>query len=99
MVLVSTIAWGAIAIRQAINDAHQILALSRENANLGKGIGIDEYENSPLAAFKRGKPRVGRSMHNTKIVRRAIVEHLSEELHADRRNIQSAYKALLISTS
>jgi len=86
------------ATRQAINDAHQILALFRDNANLGKGIGIDEYENGPLTAFKRGKPRVGRPTHNTRLVRKAIVEHLREELQTDKRNIFSAYKALRIST-
>ncbi len=86
------------ATRQAIDDAHQILALLRDNANLGKGIGIDEYENGALAAFKNGKPRVGRPMHNTKLVRREIVEHLCEELQTDRRNISSAYKALRLST-
>ncbi len=86
------------ATRQAINDAHQILALFRDNANLGKGIGIDEYENGPLTAFKRGKPRVGRRTHNTILVRRAIVDHLSEELQTDERNISSAYKALRLST-
>jgi len=84
--------------RQAINDAHQILALLRDNANLGKGIGVDEYENGPLAAPKHGRPRIGRATHNTKLVRRAIVEHLSEELQTDKRNIYSAYKALRIST-
>ncbi len=86
------------ATRQAIDDAHQILALFRDNANLGKGIGVDEYENGPLSAFKRGKPRVGRPTHNTNLVRRAIVDHLSEELQTDKRNIFSAYKALRIST-
>ena len=86
------------ATRQAINDAHQILALLRDNANLGKGIGIDEYENGPLTAPKHGRPRIGRPTHNTKLVRKAIVDHLSEELQTDKRNIFSAYKALRIST-
>jgi hypothetical protein len=37
-------------------------------------------------------------MHNTKLVRRAIIEHLCDELQTDRRNIFSAYKALRLST-
>jgi DNA-directed RNA polymerase specialized sigma24 family protein len=80
--------------RQAIADAHQILAMFRDNANLGKGIGIDEYESAPPAV----KRRTGRPTHNTKIVRRAIVGHLSEELQTDKRDIFSAYKALRLST-
>lgn len=86
------------ATRQAIDDAHQILALLRDNANLGKGIGINEYADGPLTAFKRGKPRIGRPAHNTKLVRKMIVDHLSEDLQTDKRNIFSAYKALRIST-
>ena len=84
--------------RQAINDAHQILALLRDNANLGKGIGVDEYEDGLLTALKHGRPRIGRPTHNTKLVRKEIVEHLREELQTDKRNVSSAYKALRIST-
>ena len=84
--------------RQAIDDAHQLLALLRDNANLGKGIGIDEYEQGPINVPKRGRPRNGRPTHNTKLVRHVIVDHLSEELQTDKRNIYSAYKALRIST-
>jgi DNA-directed RNA polymerase specialized sigma24 family protein len=74
------------ATRQAIANAHRILALLRDNANLGHGIGIDEYENAPT----------GQPTHN--LVRREIVEHLCEELQADKRAIYSALKALRIST-
>ncbi len=84
--------------QEAIADAHTILELLRENANLGKGIGVDEYEDGPLTAFKRGKPRVGRPMHNTKIVRKNIVDHLTDELHTTKQDISSAYKALRLST-
>ncbi|MBI4785601.1 MAG: hypothetical protein HY782_00940 [Chloroflexi bacterium] len=79
---------------QAIGDATKVLALLRDNANLGKGIGIDEYENAPPAK----KDRIGRGPHNTKVVRHLVVEHLSEELQTDRRNIFSALKALRLST-
>jgi hypothetical protein len=84
--------------RQAINDADQILGLLRDNANLGKGIGNDEYENGPLPALKHGRSRIGRPTHKIKLVRRAIVDHLSEEFQMDKRNIYSAYKALRLST-
>ncbi|MCL4394613.1 MAG: hypothetical protein M1482_07395 [Chloroflexi bacterium] len=83
--------------RQALADAHQILAMFRDNANLGKGIGIDEYEDGPLTAPKRGRPRIGRPTHNSKLVRRAIVDHLCQELRTDKREIYSAYKALRLS--
>lgn len=80
--------------RQAIGDATQLLSLFRDNANLGKGIGVDEYDNTPIAK----RDRLSRRPHNTKAVRHLIVEHLSEELQTDRRNIFSALKALRIST-
>ncbi len=80
--------------RQAINDAMHILALFRDNANLGKGIGVDEYEDTPPIARRR----TGRPTHNTKIVRRMIADRLSEEFQTDKRNIFSALKALRIST-
>jgi hypothetical protein len=83
---------------EAIDDAHQILAILRDNANLGEGIGVDEYENGPLAAFKNGKPRVGRPTHNTRLVRKQIIDHLCDELQTDQRDIFSAYKALRLST-
>ena len=79
---------------QAIGDATKLLGLFRENANLGKGIGIDEYEETP--PLKRD--RVGRPPHNTKVMRHLVVEHLSEKLQTDKRNIFSALKALRIST-
>ena len=82
------------ATRQALDDAAQLLALFRDNANLGKGIGIDEYEQTPT--LKRD--RMGRPPHNTKVVRHLIVEHLGEELQTDKRNIFSALKALRLST-
>ena len=82
------------ATRQAIGDAIELLALFRENANLGQGTGIDEYEQTPPAATHR----TGRPTHNTKIVRRLIVNHLCEEFQTDRRNMFSALKALRLST-
>lgn len=84
--------------RQAITDAHRLLMLLRENANLGKGIGVDEYEHGPLSKPYRGKQRPGRRLHNTTFVRQTIVEHLCEEFQTDKRNIFSAMKALRIST-
>ncbi len=86
------------ATREAIDDAHQILAILRDNTNLGEGIGVDEYENGPLAAFKNGKPRVGRPTHNTRLVRKQIIDHLCDELQTDQRDIFSAYKTLRLST-
>ena len=81
------------ATRQAIGDATKLLTLFRDNANLGKGIGVDEYENTPPLV----RDRKGRPTHNTKGVRHLIVEHLSAELQADRRDIFSALKALRLS--
>lgn len=80
--------------RQAINDAMQILALFRDNANLGTGVGIDEYEYTPPAI----KQRPGKPTHNSKLVRRMIADRLSEELQTDKRNIFSALRALRLST-
>ena len=59
-----------------------------------KGIGIDEYEDTPPAH----RDRMGRPTHNTKVVRRFIVNHLCEELQTVRRNIFSALKAVRIAT-
>jgi hypothetical protein len=86
------------ASKEAIADAHTILALFRENANLGKGIGVDEYEDGPLNALKRGKRRSEKPTHNTRIVRKNIVDHLADELHTTEKDISSACKALRLST-
>ncbi len=67
--------------REATSRAVTILALFRDHANLGKGSGIDEYEQTPSIN------RAGRPAHNTKVVRRLIVDHLCEELDADRKDI------------
>lgn len=82
------------ASRLAIAQATRMLALFRDNANLGKGTGIDEYEQTP----PNPKGRRGQPTHNTKVVRRLITDHLSEEFQTDHRNVQSALKALRIST-
>lgn len=80
--------------RQAIGNANKILALFRDNANRGQGIGIDEYElTAPVKKHQTGRPT-----HNTKMVRKQIVDHLCEELETDRRNSFSALKALRLST-
>lgn len=79
--------------REAIHQAMQLLALFRENANLGRGIGIDEYEFAPPAVRRTpGKPT-----HNTKMVRGHILDHLSNELGANRKDISTALKALRLS--
>ena len=80
--------------RQAIANAHRILALLRDNANLGHGIGIDEYESAPCVS----EPQKGQPTYNNRLVRREVVRHLGEELHIDRRAVYSALKALRIST-
>ncbi len=80
--------------REAIAHATQLLALFRDNANLGKGVGVDEYDDSPSALKKApGKPT-----HDTKLVRGLILDRLCEELAADRKDVSSALKALRIST-
>jgi DNA-directed RNA polymerase specialized sigma24 family protein len=80
--------------QEAIRHATQMVALFRDNANLGKGIGVDEYENTPPAAKKApGKPT-----HNTKLVRGLILDRLCDELQADRKDVSSALKALRLST-
>ncbi len=80
--------------REAIHQAVQLLALFRENANLGRGIGIDEYELTPPAVRRApGKPT-----HNTKMVRGLILNHLCDELGANRKDVCSALKALRVST-
>jgi hypothetical protein len=82
------------ATREAIGDAHKMLSLFRENANLGKAIGIDEYENTP-PAVTRGR---GRPTHNTMVVRGLILDHLCDELQTKRKDVSSAFKALRLST-
>ncbi len=83
---------------RSINDATRILALYRVSANLGKGIGVDEYENGPRTALESGHPHKGRYMHNAKIVRRMILDSLADELRTDKRYIYNALKALRLST-
>jgi DNA-directed RNA polymerase specialized sigma24 family protein len=79
---------------EAIADAKAILKLYRENANLGKGIGIDEYETAP-EVFSRGKyGRAGRRAHSHTQVRHAIVTRLADELETTAKDIYSACKAL-----
>lgn len=80
--------------REAIAYAAQLLALFRDNANLGKGVGVDEYESTPPAMKKApGKPT-----HDTKLVRGLILDHLSAELAANPKDVSSALKALRLST-
>jgi hypothetical protein len=78
----------------AIHNATQVLGLFRENANLGRGVGIDEYEETPPAMVHR--PR--KPTHNTKVVRGLILDHLRDELQISRDHASSALKALRVST-
>ncbi len=82
---------------RSIDDATQILALY-ESANLGKGMGVDEYEDGPRTLVENGHPHKGRYIHNAIIVRRMIVDRLSNELKTDKRYIYNALKALRLST-
>ncbi len=80
--------------QEAIGHATQTLALFRDNANLGKGVGVDEYENTPPAVRKApGKPT-----HNTKVVRGLVLDHLRDGLQTDRKDVSSALRALRLST-
>lgn len=83
---------------RSITDATSVLAMYRESANLGKGIGVDEYENGPQTAVENGHPHKGAHIHNAIIVRRMIVDRLSDELQTDKRNVYNAMKALRLST-
>ncbi len=83
---------------RSINDATHILALYRDSANLGKGIGVDEYEDGPRTQVENGHPHKGRYTHNARIVRRMIVDRLADELRTDKRYIYNALKALRLST-
>ena len=79
---------------RSINDANRALNLFRENANLGMGVGIDEYENTPPAMVHRpNKPT-----HDTKLVRGLILDHLRDELQISRDHASKALKALRVST-
>ena len=75
--------------------AQDVLELLRENANLGKGIGIDEYENAPLKVpdWPNQRPQ-----HNIVEPRARIHEHLPQTLGADKYNVRDAMQALRIST-
>jgi hypothetical protein len=82
------------ATHRAKGDAVRILALFRENANLGRGIGVDEYENTPPSKVRlRGKPT-----HDTKLVRGLILDHLRDEMGVSRKDANIALKALRVST-
>ena len=79
---------------RSIHDANRALNLFRENANLGKGVGVDEYENTPPAIVHRpGKPT-----HDTKIVRGLILDHLRDDLQISRDHAGRALKVLRMST-
>lgn len=80
--------------REAIGHATRLLALFRDNANMGKGIGIDEYESAPPAM----KKAAGKPTHNTMLVRGSILDHLCDELQTNRKDASSALKALRLST-
>ncbi len=83
---------------RSIKDATHILALYRDSANLGKGIGVEEYENGPRTLVENGHPHKGRYIHNAIIVRRMIVDNLCNELQTDKRYVYNALKALRLST-
>lgn len=79
---------------EAINDANRLLAILRDNANLGKGIGVDEYEiEAPRNKRQRGQPS-----HNTLIVRKLLIDHLRAEMQKSEQDVYSALKALRVST-
>ena len=84
--------------KEAIDDAIEMLSVLRTNANLGHGIGIDEYDDAPLTSFKHGRKRRERPTHNTKVVRRQIVGHFADALRTDPRDISSAFKGLRLAT-
>ena len=87
--------------REAIRDARQILGIFRESANLGKGIGVDEYEDAPINCDRRRDPyrkRAGRRLHNQTIVRRQITQALTNALETTKKDIQSACQSLRLAT-
>jgi hypothetical protein len=76
--------------------AKDVLTLLRENANLGYGIGVDEYDHAPMKAPDyRGQFRVE---YNTLEPRRRIHEHLAEQFNASPENVDQAMIALRNST-
>jgi len=88
--------------REAIGDAGQILGIFRESANLGKGIGVDEYEDAPINCDHRRDPyrkRADRRLHNQTIVRRQITQALTNALETTKKDIQSACQSLRLATT
>ena len=86
---------------EAIRDARQILGIFRESSNLGKGIGVDEYENAPINCDRRRDPyrkRPDRRLHNQTIVRRQITQALMNVLETTKKDVQSAAQSLRIAT-
>ncbi len=79
---------------EALGGAARMLALLRDNANLGKGTGVDEYEDTPPVKRKRN----GFPTHNTLVVRKLLIDHLAHEMQSDERDVYSALKALRLST-
>ena len=72
--------------------AHDILTMYRENANLGYGIGIDEYENAPLKRPDyQGQFRLEQ---NTIQPLAEIRKHIGEVFHAYPCNVKYAQTAL-----
>jgi len=87
---------------EAIRDARQILGVFRESANLGKGIGVDEYEDAPINCDRRRDPyrkRWGRRVHNQTIVRRQITQALVTALETTKKDVQSACQSLRLATT
>lgn len=86
---------------ETIRNAKKILTLYRTNSNLGKGIGIDEYNEAPENFDRRKKNpyhhRAGRRIHNHTLVRRQIVGNLAAELDTDAKDIYRACAALKVS--
>jgi hypothetical protein len=87
---------------ETVRHAKQILNLCRTNSNLGKGIGIDEYDNAPENIDHRKKNpyhhRFGRRFHNHTAVRHELIQHLCEELGTDPKDVHRACAALRVST-
>lgn len=84
------------ARRKVLPIALEILNLMRTNADLGKGIGIDEWENAPINVPNHPNDRV---KHNKKKPLGAIRKKLATTLNTQPINISYAIKSLRVSTA
>ena len=86
---------------EAIRDARRVLGIFRESSNLGKGIGVDEYENAPINCDRRRDPykkRPDRRLHNQTVARRQITLALMNALETTKKDVLSAAQSLRIAT-